>query len=154
VPLHNLLYVFLVTLLPWIELRGSIPLGIALGSPWLAVFAVAVATNVALGPLVFFALERLLPLARRARFVDALYKRVVVGVQRRAHRYVEKYGFFGIVFFVAVPLPGSGSWSGALAAFLLGVDWRRFALANAIGVAVAGVIVTAASLGFLLLPLP
>lgn len=145
--LHNLVYVFLITLLPWIELRASIPVGIALGEPWPLVFAVAVVTNALLGIAVYFALDRFLPLARRAPFIDSIYKRIVIRARRRASARVEKYGLIGIALFVAIPLPGSGSWSGALVAFLLGLGYRRFSIANLIGVLIAACIVTAISLG-------
>ena len=152
--IHNLFYVFLITLVPWIELRASIPIGIALGEPWLLVFAVAVATNAVLGPTIYFALDKLLPFFCRVQRIDSIYKRIVIGVQRKSSRYVEKYGLLGIALFVAIPLPGSGSWSGALAAFLLGLGYKRFVIANLVGVFIAGVVVTAFWLGVLQLFIP
>ena len=152
--IHNLFYVFLITLVPWIELRASIPIGIALGEPWMLVFVVAVLTNAVLGPVVYLALDKLLPFFRRIRIIDSIYKRIVIRTQRKSNRYVEKYGLLGIALFVAVPLPGSGSWSGALVAFLLGLGYKRFAIANFIGVLIAGAIVTAFWLGLLSIFLP
>jgi len=145
--IHNLLYVFLITLLPWVELRLSIPVGIGLGLPWPQVFAVAVITNALLGIAVYLALQHLLPFARRFNIIDTIYNRIIIRVQNKAENYVENYGLLGIALFVAIPLPGSGSWSGALAAFVLGLDCKRFALANLIGVLIAATIVTALSLG-------
>ncbi|MAG21823.1 MAG: ligand-binding protein SH3 [Candidatus Diapherotrites archaeon] len=133
--------------MPWIELRASIPVGISMGLPWQLVFITAVATNAVLGPLVYFGLDKLLPFARKIDFVDYIYNRIIKKTQRKAFPYVEKYGLLGIALFVAIPLPGSGSWSGALAAYLLGLSHRKFAIANLLGVLIAGAIVTALSLG-------
>ncbi len=58
------------------------------------------------------------------------------------HKYVDKYGTIGLALFIGVPLPGSGVWTGALAAFLLGFKRKEFSIANIVGVLIAGVIVT------------
>jgi len=62
------------------------------------------------------------------------------------HKKVEKYGEFGLALFIGVPLPGSGSISGAIAAHLMGMSFKRFFLANLIGVSIAAIVVLAVSL--------
>ena len=145
--IHNLLYLVLLTLLPGLELRLSIPTGILfLGMQWQEVFIIAVATNIVLGPVIYFALDHLLELFRRVPIIDDIYKRLVSRVRKKAAPYVDRWGFFGIALFVAIPLPGSGSWSGALIAYLLGLGYKRFFIANLVGVLIAGTIVTISTL--------
>ncbi|RMF06948.1 ligand-binding protein SH3 [Candidatus Woesearchaeota archaeon] len=132
-----------LTLVPGLELRASIPFGIIkLGLDPLPVFAVCVLFNVLLGPLVYAALSLFVETLRKAGFIDALYSKIVVRTRKRARPYVERFGFIGLALFIAVPLPGSGSYSGALAAYLFGMDLRKFSLANLVGVLIAGIIVT------------
>ena len=151
---QSIVYIALLTLLPGLELRLSIPAGIALGLSWPVVFAVAVIVNAFLGVAVYFALDTILPFVLRIKFFDSLYKRIVIRTQKKAAPYVDRYGLLGIALFVAIPLPGSGSWTGALAAFLLGLGYRRFAIANLVGVLIAAILVTAITFGvFNLMPL-
>jgi len=67
-------------------------------------------------------------------------------VQKRIKPYVDKYGELGVAVFIGIPLPGSGVYTGAFGAFLLGLDRRKFAIANVLGVCIAGTIVTAVTL--------
>ena len=69
--------------------------------------------------------------------------------QRKIKPLVDKYGLFGVSLFIAIPLPGSGSYTGAVAAYILGIGYKKFILANLIGVIIAGTIVTLTSLGIL-----
>ena len=145
--LHNLLTVAALTLLPALELRASIPWGIlAAGEPWLMVLIVAVLANIALGPIIYFCLDKFVNIVTKVKFIEDIYRFLVKRTQKRAEQAIEKYGFLGITLFVAVPLPGSGSWTGALAAYLMGLGYKRFVLANTIGVIIAGILVTALTL--------
>jgi len=66
--------------------------------------------------------------------------------QKKIHKLVEKYGELSVAVFVGIPLPGSGVYSGALAAYLIGLDFKKFTIANIIGVLIAGTLVTIISL--------
>ena len=128
-----------ITLLPGLELRASIPYGvIRLGMHWLPVFAVCVITNMLLGPVVFLALRYFTEYVTRIKIVDRLYRKYVTRTQKRIERYIKKYGEMGVAIFIGIPLPGSGSYSGALAAYLIGLRFRKFVIANIIGVLIAG----------------
>ena len=140
--LGRLVFTMLVAMLPVIELRGGIPFGTALGlNPW-AAMAVCVVGNLLPAPFIIVYSRRILRWLRRrfpalGRTVDAL--------ERKAHlkgRKVTKYKYFGLFLFVAVPLPGTGAWTGALAAAFLDMPLRRALPSIALGVAAAGVIVT------------
>ena len=67
---------------------------------------------------------------------------MIIRNQKKVHKYVEKYGVLGLGLFIGVPLPGSGVYSGALAAYLLGFKFKEFFKAAIIGVLIAGVIIT------------
>ena len=136
------LNVFLLSMLPIAELRGGIPVGLALKVlPWWDVFVTAIVGNMlpvvpflcALGPLTRF-LERWEP-ARRS--IEAVFART-----QRKGGLIEKYEAVGLMLFVAVPLPMTGAWSGAIAAHIFGIR-RRYAIpAITLGVIIAGVVVT------------
>lgn len=145
--LHNLITIVIMTLLPGLELRLSIPWGVGTGIDPSAVFVVAVLTNIALGPVVYFALIHFVQFFLRFNLINNIYEHFVLRTRKRVFPLVEKYGLIGISLFVAIPLPGSGSYTGALAAYLLGLSQRRFAVANLLGVLIAGLIVTLVSIG-------
>ena len=137
-----------MTLLPGLELRLSIPWGIGTGLDPLAVFLIAVITNALLGPVVYFAIIHFVQHLLQFPAISSLYERFVLRTRKKVFPLVDKYGLIGISLFIAIPLPGSGSYTGALAAYLLGLSQKRFALANLLGVLLAGLAVTLISIGF------
>ena len=143
-----LLILAATTWIPGLELRASIPLGFfhsdiraAVGLP--GVVAVCLAVNVIVGVVVF----ALMRLAERVLRVWGWFDRHVWPLLERKREalrpLVEKYGVWGVALFIGVPLPGTGAYSGAVGAYLLGLDRRRFWLANLAGVAIACLAVTA-----------
>jgi uncharacterized membrane protein len=155
--LKDIAILFGITMIPALELRASIPVGLlatdldlpfgvhihGMAFSWQAVFAVCVVSNFILGVLLYPVLGRLLLLLERIPLVNRFWRYTVERTQRRIHPYVERWGMIGVALFIAIPLPGSGTYSGALGAFLMGMSYRRFLVANAIGVLVAGAAVTA-----------
>ena len=135
----------LVTVSPISELRGGIPLGIALGvAPWFAFSAAIVANTVIFFPI-FFVLRLFYD---KFLFRVPLFARYLDRLRKRGKPIVDKYGFWGLFLFVAVPLPFSGAYTGTLLAWVLDVDWRKKAFpAVALGVVVAGVIVFLITMG-------
>jgi len=157
--IYKILILILVTLIPTLELRASIPLGIlggkikifnlvlqGFGLNWMLVFLVCVIANIILGPLVYLFLDKFVHYFLRFKLFDNYYKKKVEKTQRKIKPYVEKYGLFGIALFIGIPLPGSGSYTGALGAYLLGLDYKKFIIANTLGVLIAGIIVTIVTL--------
>ena len=136
-----------LTLLPFLELRASIPYGILnTDLSWMTVFIVCVLANIILAPIVYFFLYKIVHLFFFIKPFERFYTRKVEKTQKKIHKYVEKYGEIGLAIFIAVPLPGSGVYTGAIAAYVLGMSYKDFIKAAAIGVLIAGVIVTAISL--------
>jgi len=145
--MDEILQLILMTMVPFLELRASIPFGILiLSMDWIPVFIVCVISNIILGMILFPFIQYIVDIATRIRFIDNIYKRYVARTQQRIKKYVDKYGWLGVAIFIGVPLPGSGVYSGSLGAYLIGLQYKRFIIANIIGVIIAGVIVTIASL--------
>lgn len=142
--MRAILILILITLIPTLELRASIPYGILRADMhWWAVVMVCVATNIVLGPLVYLFLDKAVAMVLRFQWLSGIYGRTVTRTQRRIQKYVDRYGEMGVALFIGIPLPGTGSYSGALGAYLLGVGYRKFIIANLLGVLMAGAIVTA-----------
>ena len=138
--------VFLLSTLPITELRAAIPLGVAWGmQPWHC-FLWAVTGNFA--PVIPLLLL-INPLYRLLCGIKPLRSRIMKFMEktRKKGRQAEKYGAMGLVLFVAVPLPGTGIWTGCLIAFLLGIRLIPAVLAITLGEILAGVMVTLASVG-------
>jgi len=139
--------IILLTLAPFFELRASIPFGVfATNIHWFWVFFLAVVVNILLAPIIFFVLKHLLDVFLRIDMVDRYYQRTVIKTQKKVHPYIEKYGVLGLALFIGIPLPGSGVYSGTLAAYLLGFKFRDLLIASILGVLIAGTIVLVVSL--------
>ncbi len=128
--MNNLFQVFILSLVPTFEGRYAVVYGIGRGYPLLGTILAA-----ALGVLLLsLVLPVLLPYIDRLmlwlektplRKIAHLYLYYVERVRRKAHPYVERWGFWGLLIFVAIPLPGTGVWTGALAAYLLAIEEKR-----------------------------
>ncbi len=140
---YNLFWVILLTFLPTLELRASIPYAlVVLEMDPLVAFFIIILANIALGEIIFYSLHTILPYVLRIKILERIYNKCVKRIQKKMHGPVDKYGTIGLALFIGVPLPGSGVWTGALAAFLLGFKRKEFSQANIVGVLIAGVIVT------------
>lgn len=138
--------VFFCSMLPVIELRGAIPLGSVLGVQPLLCYAIAVAGNLLPVPFILLLIRWVLEGMKRIPGV----RRVAFWLEEKAEKNrakVERYAFWGLLLFVAVPLPGTGAWTGALVAALMGMRFSKAMLSITGGVLIAGAVITAASYG-------
>ena len=138
---------FLVAMLPIFELRGALPYALTLGKlPLAQAFPIAVLGNMLPIPFIMYLLEpgtRLISrVAPGKRFVDWLFART-----RARSEKVRKYELLGLILFVAIPLPVTGAWTGALAAHLCGLKKGRSLLAITCGVCIAGIVVSLVTVG-------
>jgi uncharacterized membrane protein len=139
----------LVTVSPISELRGGIPLGISLGlTPW-SVFLMAVIVNALIFFPIFFALRLFYD---KLLYRIPLFDKYLNHLRKRGEPVVEKYGFWGLALFVAIPLPITGAYTGTMLAWLAGMDWKKAFPAVGLGVIVAGVIVLLITLGVINTP--
>jgi uncharacterized membrane protein len=141
--MEEYIMIFLVSLLPWVELRGAIPLGIIIyGLNPIPVFFVSVLANILVVPPLFLGLNLFYDKFKNTRLI----KRTVARVRKNAGPKVKKYGPLGLTLFVAIPLPVTGAWTGTLVAWLLGMEKKKAFTAIALGVIIAGILVTLISL--------
>jgi len=137
--------VLLATLSPISELRGGIPLGILkFELDPVLIFPVAVAANMVIFFPVFAALRLLYG---KILFRVPLFNRYLDSLRKRGKPIVDRHGFWGLLLFVALPLPFTGAYTGTILAWLLGMDWRKAFLAVALGVTIAGSLVLLLTLG-------
>ena len=142
----ELLIIIGLTFAPFLELRVSIPYGIIKsGFHWLPVFSVAVVTNIILGIILYFVLDFMVKLFTKIKIIDRIWQKYIEKTRKKAHAAVEKYGPWGLTVFIGIPLPGSGVYSGCVAAYLLGLDFKKTLWAIIGGVLIAAVIVTIVS---------
>ncbi len=132
-----------LSLLPISELRGAIPFAYFNGVPLLQAFFISVGANALVSPLVYIFLSTFHKLFSRMKWYRNLFIRTVEHARKKTERKVRKYGYWGVMFFVAVPLPITGAYTGTLGAWILGLDWKRTCIAAAAGVVISGTVVSA-----------
>ena len=146
IELWNHLYVFLISMVPIIELRGAIPVGAVMGLPLWSNYLAAVLGNLLPVPFILLFIRKILAwmktTKRLAKIALWLEEKAQKGVKK-----VEKYAALGLFAFVAIPLPGTGAWTGALIAALFEMKPRYAMLSILCGVLAAGVIMSLASYG-------
>jgi len=141
--MNQIINLIWITLLPFLELRASIPYGILFTSlKWYWVFIICVITNILLAPILWLFLKYILFFVLKIRFIKRLYIKTITKVHRKVHHYIDRYGTLGLAIFIGIPLPGSGVYSGALAAYILGFKFKDYLIASIIGVLIAATIVT------------
>ncbi len=140
--LKNLFITILLTLAPISELRGGIPFAIGHSISPVTAFILCVSVNALVGPLVFIFLETLHKLLYRIVFYKKIFDSIVKRARKRVQDKIDRYGYAGLTIFVAIPLPVTGAYTGAIGAWVLGMDYKKSFLAIAIGVVIAGLIVT------------
>ncbi|MCI8551862.1 MAG: small multi-drug export protein [Lawsonibacter sp.] len=134
------LFTMLVSMIPIIELRGGLPFGVALGLPYYLAFPAAVLGNLIPAPFIIVYIRRIFELLRR--YLPSL-NGLIDKLERKAHlkgKKVQKYQYIGLWLFVAIPLPGTGAWTGSLAAAFLGMRLKKAMPAVVLGVLTAGCI--------------
>lgn len=140
--------IFIVAMIPLIELRGSIPLGMAYGMNWIEVFGLSVVGNLLPVPLIILFIRHIFEWMKKKNILAGLIKKYEERVMKKAD-IVMKYSAIGLMLFVAVPLPGTGAWTGAVLAALLNMRMRYALPAVTVGVIIAGFLVSGISYGFL-----
>lgn len=140
------LCVFFCAMLPIIELRGAIPLGAGLGLPFYETLGLSLLGNMLPVPFILLFIRLILTGMKK---VKGLCK-IAEWLERKAEKNrekIEKYSFWGLFLFVAVPLPGTGAWTGSLVAALIHMDFKKALASVALGVLAAGIVMTIISYG-------
>jgi uncharacterized membrane protein len=135
--------VFVTSMLPIVELRGALPLAINLFHiAWPKAFLIAFIGNMIPVPFILWFLGPVVRLLSRIKPLDKAFHWLFARTRKRGSAVIEKYEEIGLLAFVAIPLPMTGAWTGALIAFLFGLEFRKSLMVIALGVFIAGVIVT------------
>lgn len=144
--IKNILYIFLCSMVPIIELRGAIPMGAALDIPFYINYIISVVGNMLPVPFILLFIRHILHWMKKIPKLD----KIAAWIENKAEKNkakVLKYATFGLYIFVAIPLPGTGAWTGALVASMLDMRMKRSIPAILLGVMTAGVIMSLASYG-------
>lgn len=144
--LKDILKTLFIGMLPVLEIRGAIPVGVAAGlDPWSAFF-VGFVGNMLPVPFLILLTRKIIEWMKKHHILDKLTSFLERKGSQKAQT-VQKYSFWGLFILVAIPLPGTGAWTGALVASLLDMRLKRALPAIAMGVIVAGLIVLLAIYG-------
>lgn len=139
--LSNELLIFIISLFPIVELRGAIPVGFVLHmNPWL-IYLLSVLGNLLPIPFILVIIRPLVQWFLKTKYLRGFGLWLEAKVNKHKGK-VEKYEFWGLCLFVAIPLPGTGAWTGALIAAFLGMRMKRALPSIALGVLIAGLVMT------------
>lgn len=142
----KLLQVIFLCVLPWVELRGAIPLGIAYNYSVPHIFLGCVIIDILLIPLIFLFLDFVIPIVTKIDFIDRVYQYAINRARRNYKKY-EKYEIIGLALFVGIPFPGTGVYSGTAIAYIFGLERKKAFVSIAFGALIAGIIVTMIAVG-------
>ena len=134
-------------MVPIVELRGGIPFGVTLGLPVWAAYLAAVIGNILPVPFILVYIRRIFQwMRRRLPWLNSLVDKL----ERKAHlkgQTVTKYKYLGLLIFVAIPLPGTGAWTGSLAAAFLDMPLRKALPSIFAGIVIAGLAISILTFG-------
>ena len=137
-----------ISMIPIIELRGSIPVGFVMGLPWYASLVCSIIGNMLPVPVILLFVVKVFEFMKKHNILTKFVNKMEQKAMNRSEK-VSKGEFWGLMIFVAIPLPGTGAWTGALIAALLKMNRRDSFLSILLGVTIAGTIITLGTYGVL-----
>ena len=150
--LKQYLITFFISMVPLIELRGAIPYSQVMGLPLLQSYIICILGNMLPVPIIFFFARKVLEWGCDKPFIGKFFKFFLEKGHKGGEKLKSKAGkglFWALLIFVGIPLPGTGAWTGTLAASILDMDFKSSVLACMGGVLLAGLIMGIASTGVL-----
>ncbi len=138
--------IFIISLFPILELRGGLIAAGLLGVPWAKAFAICFVGNMLPVPFILLFIRKIFEVMKRSK----AFEKIVIKMEKKAEKNgekVKKYELLGLFILVAIPLPGTGAWTGALVAALMDIRLKKSIPAIALGVVAAGLIVSALMYG-------
>ena len=148
--MKKILWAFFISMLPIIELRGAIPAAYLMKLPFWVTFTTCVIGNLLPVPFILILVEKIIHILQNCK-IDFL-KKIADFIVRKGEKNkdkVTKYATLGLLAFVAIPLPGTGAWTGALVAAMINMKFNYAMISIVLGVLIAGIIVSAISYGLL-----
>ncbi|MDR0784937.1 MAG: small multi-drug export protein [Treponema sp.] len=141
--MNVLLLTIVLSFLPISELRGSIPYAVYNGTPWFVAYPLCAALNALVAPACWLFLGTVHKLFLKMEWYQRFFERFIGKARSKLANGVERWGWFGVSLFVAIPLPLTGAWTGTLGAWVLGLSKRKTMMAVVVGVLISGAVVTA-----------
>ncbi len=140
----NYVYILIVSMLPIVELRGAIPLAAGLGMPVITSYIVAIIGNLIPVPFILLLIRKICEWMKTKKMLSKIPLFLERKVEEKREK-IEKYAKWGLFLFVAIPLPGTGAWTGALIASFLNFKFKDSMIAITGGVISAGIIMSVLS---------
>lgn len=154
--INLLLYALILTVLPIAELRAGLPFGIAYALAQnisiTLIFSVIILLNILVVFVVFFFLDYLHDWFMKNKWYNKSFEKYLEKIQHKVDKFERHYstlGFIALMIFVAIPIPGTGAWTGTFLAWFLDLDRRKSIIAISAGIIIAGFLVLIATLGFI-----
>ena len=148
--LQKYLLVFLVSMVPLIELRGGVPIAVGMGLDYFSALAVCVVGNMLPVPIIYFFARKVLEWGQDKKYIGGFFTYCIEKGERGGQKLKARAGrgglFIALMLFVGIPLPGTGAWTGTLAASFLNMGIKSTTLAVSLGVVIAGIIMGIVSL--------
>ena len=144
------LIVFFVSMVPLIELRGAIPIAVAFGLPKIVSFIIAIIGNMLPVPVIFLFSRKVLEWGKDKPYIGKFFTWCLLKGEKGGRKLIAKAGrglYWALFLFVGIPLPGTGAWTGTLAASILDLDFKKTVIAVMAGVLLAGIIMLIGSVG-------
>ena len=142
--LQKYLLVFFISMVPLIELRGAIPVALGMDLPVLASYIICIIGNMLPVPIIYFIARKVLIWGADKKYIGKFFRYCLEKGERGGQKLRAKAGrgglFVALMLFVGIPLPGTGAWTGTLAASFLNMGIKSTALAVSLGVVIAGII--------------
>ena len=148
--LKKYLSVFFVSMVPLIELRGAIPIAAGMGLPFIQYYIIAILGNMIPVPFIYFFARKILVWGSDKPVIGKFFTWCLEKGEKGGKKLQATAGkglFVALLLFVGIPLPGTGAWTGTLAASILDMDFKSSVLAVMLGVILAGIIMALASMG-------
>ena len=152
-PIWKYIAAFLIAMVPIIELRGAIPFATAWGiDPWVALLICTVGNMIPV-PIIYFFARKVLLWGKDKRFIGKIFRFFLEKGEKAGQKLASKAGrgglFVSLMLFVAIPIPGTGAWTGTLGASFLNMGFKSTVASVSLGVLIAGIIMAVTSMGAL-----
>lgn len=146
----NYLIVFVISMVPIVELRGAIPVAVGMGLDPVLSYIIAIIGNMLPVPIIYLFARKVLLWGKDKKYIGKFFTFCLEKGEKGGKKLQEKAGrglFLALFIFVGIPLPGTGAWTGTLAASFLDMDFKSSVIAVMLGVLLAGIIMGVASMG-------
>ena len=149
--LQKYLFCFLVSMVPLVELRGGVPIAVGMGLPYLPALIICIVGNMLPVPIIYLIARKVLEWGRDKKYIGKFFTYCIEKGEHGGEKLIAKAGkrglFVALMLFVGIPLPGTGAWTGTLAASFLNMGFKETTKAVILGVILAGLIMLVASTG-------